>query len=235
MRNPPVRAYPDWNRASRRPILPTRSAPKCQTIQRSARIALPRPERLNLNASTAFCPRRPPGLRRQDVLRKRLSQVRRLILRHRKRLQGALLPTAPVEPINRRFRSVACRLAKRQSHQMRHPRRPRRASLPRQPKRPSRLRRLEVRPKPLDQSRRLRLRHRRRLQNVPLRKRPIEPISRFRSAAIPPAKRQSDRMPRLSRLRRASLPRQLKRPPGQSDPMLPGKATVGLHRRPVGL
>jgi hypothetical protein len=229
MRNPPARAYPDWNRASRRPILPTRSAPRCQTVRRNARIALSRRERLNSNASTAFCPRRPRGLRRRDALPKQFDQRRRLLLRHRWRLQSALLPTTPAEPLSRKFRSAARRLARRQSRQMLHPVRPRRASLLRRPKRPP-----SLRPKPLDRSRRLGLHHRQRLQNAPLRKRPVEPINRFRSVALLPAMRQRDRMPRPSRLRQALLLRLLKRPPLQSRHMLP-PIRISPQGKPTGL
>jgi hypothetical protein len=234
MRNPPARVYPDWNHASRRPILPTRSARKCQTNQRSARIALPRRERPNLNASTAFCPRRPPGLHRLDALPKQLDQRRRSNLRHRRCLQSAPRPKEPIEPISRKFRSVARLLTRRQSDQMLQPIRPLRASLLRQPKRLSSLRRLEVPPKPLGRSRRLRPRRRQRLQNNPLRKRPVEPISRFRSGALLPATRQRDRMPRLSHLRQALLLRRLKRPPVQSRHMLP-PMIISPHGKPTGL
>jgi hypothetical protein len=233
MRNPPVRAYPDWSRASRRPALPTRSAPNCQRIQRSARIASRRRERLNLNASTAFWPKRPPSLRRGQALPKQLDQRRRSNLRHRRCLQSAPRPKGPIEPISRKFRSVARLLTRRQSDQMLHQIRPLRTSLLRQPKRLSSLRRLEAPPKPLGRSRRLRLRRRQRLQNNPLRKRPVEPISRFRSGALLPATRQRGRMPRLSRLRQALLLRRLKRPPVQSRHMLP-PMIISPHGKPTG-
>jgi len=132
MRNPPARAYPDWNRASRRPVLPTRSAPNCQRIQRSAWIALRRRERLNLNASTGFCPRRRPRRPRLKALPKQRDRRRRLILPQRKRLQSALRPNRPVKRISHK---VALLPTQRQSHQMLHRSRLRRASLPRQPKR----------------------------------------------------------------------------------------------------
>ena len=191
MRNPPVRAYPDWNRASRRPASPTRSAPNCQRIQRSARIASRRRERLNLNASTAFWPKRPPCLRRLKTLPKQLDQRRGSILRPRKRLQSAPLPNRPVEQIGRK---VALLPTQPQNHQMLQPSRPRRASPPRQPKRrPETLpKQLDQRSKQLDQRRRSILRPRKRLQSAPLPNRLVEQIGR--KVALLPRQPQNHQM-----------------------------------------
>ena len=132
MLNPPMRVHPDWNRASGRPVLPTRPAPSFRTIRRSTWIALTRRERLNLNASSAFYLKRAPGLRQPEAFPNRPRQRRRLKLRHRTRLWSAPIPKRPIEPIGRKVRSVLLRpMKRRRNDRALHPSRPRRALLPR--------------------------------------------------------------------------------------------------------
>ena len=95
----------------------TRPAPACQTIRRGAWIASRRRKRLNLNALSAFYPKRMPGLKRREVLPKPLGQRRQLILRHRRNFWSAPIPRRPAEQISQPSRSVALLPMKRQGDQ----------------------------------------------------------------------------------------------------------------------